>query len=545
MVLPEPLGLRSPNASGRLSDVPTLRRRRRAEIPGGGLPPVTQNFGARRRRRRPSLLKGIARLFRALFSLHGLRSAALWLLAIGVCATAVYGGFKAYRNAATRDIRICVVTDFSFRDQKPNWEYQLKLWFAEVNRIFEPAGVRWDLNYGGESYPEGTAGSLETRRAWIAETTTCRADVVMGFTGYRDSDANTSVSPFAHAGIIAATAKDSDAMVVTVIARALARLFAVPVTTNTLISIDAPQDGILDAASLKLIEGLRQYDFSSGIDALPGKWEGRAAQILVSALAGKVQTPAAEAHRTLGRAFVGALKHPQAIAQFREAVRADPRDALLRFELALELNADAQHDAAISELRQAARLDPEDGRPHAALGAILVNLQRPAEAIDELRTAVRLDPRNPDYQTLLGNALAPQVGGAHEAAKAFEAALRARPRDEAAIIGLAQVSAVPQATRDLVAEREANVRQNPSSSAAHLQLGIALARAVENEAARKELLRSVELDPRNGQAHLAVAQMDYMAGEFAKAETELKAARAAGAEPSLEFIDLLGRKLKP
>src|ERR1044072_6093049 len=110
-----------------------------------------------RRPSRPRPRLTLRGLFRAA------RSGSFVVLLIAALTGAVVGAGQLYRNFAKRTIAVCAATDVSFRLQRPDWEYRLKLWITEVNRIFEPAGLQWEVASMMEAYPEETAGTLKER----------------------------------------------------------------------------------------------------------------------------------------------------------------------------------------------------------------------------------------------------------------------------------------------------------------------------------------------------------------------------------------------
>jgi Tfp pilus assembly protein PilF len=501
-----------------------------------------QGFDRGRYRLRPRAARR-----RPFFAFRGsgvaLRRAAL--CAVGLClfGAILWAGLKRL-DTRPRRISVCAVTDFYFRDQKPNWPYQLTLWFAELNRIFEPAGVHWSLAFGGEAYSPETPGSMAERRSLLEQNTDCRADVIIGFTGKPDFDAKSAASPFNRSLLVAATRDEPDALVVTTLARAMAQLFGVPVAAQTVVTPD-DNGGVLDGRSLALIAALKDYNFALGVKGLSRGWEPRAEAAIEQWFAGRTEHPDMEAHRVLGRAYAEGFDLPRAITQFRAVVKEDRADTLSRLELALQLQRDGQLDEALRELQEAARWSPDDARPRAALGAWFYARGRVESAIEELRAAVRLDPHEPAYQNALGRMLSTQLGGASAAAAAFEAALRVQPRNAGVNQRLADVQSRRTVMESRLAELRAAVLASPANSIAHLQLGVALAEAGANDAAAAELERSVALQSDNGLAHMALARLRYASGDYAAARRELDSAKAAGVSPFSSFATALDRQLNP
>ena len=133
-----------------------------------------------------------------------------------------------------------------------------------------------------------------------------------------------------------------------------------------------------------------------------------------------------EAHTYLGVCFENVGRVEEAIAEYRQSIRAEPSYVQSHFQLGLALtkqnqldpaiaafqeairrdkNYDAAHlklaeallkkggtEGAIRHYREVIRLKPDWAQGHAGLGETLRKQRKPTEAISELREAVRLDP---------------------------------------------------------------------------------------------------------------------------------------------------------
>lgn len=456
-------------------------------------------------------------------------------------ATGCYSGVAAvYHHYHTRVIGVCVSTDFEYRDQRPDWQVGLRPLFDAVNRKFQGTGVQWLVKDGGESYPPGTRGTMMQRAADLADNSGCRADVVLGLTG-QGSARNVVAPPFSHVLLIRDSSGNDLAMRANLVAWSLARLFGVADSTQELTAAEASKS--FDAAGVRTIRSMRDYDFARGIAALTSAVELRAANGLAQALAGKAAHPDAEAHRILARSFTAARQYDDAIRHLREAVRIDPRNPDAHLELALAFEAASLTDQAIAELKTAARLEPDNAWTHATMGLIHLKQDNVDEAIDEFRAAARLDPKNAGYQAALGRAYSRQPGRIREASAAFEAALRLKSADPAAQAALTREAGVEQALLELVRQAEGEVRKTPGSAEACQKLGVAYAYAGNAGAARQEIERALQLKPGYGTAHLVLARLNYMSGQYLAAASELDAARAAGTTPGAAFADAVKRKL--
>ena len=94
-------------------------------------------------------------------------------------------------------------------------------------------------------------------------------------------------------------------------------------------------------------------------------------------------------------------------------------------------------NGALAEFSEAIRLDPNNAVAHYNKGRVLLDLQHNAEAKPELEAATRLDPNAADAWYLLGM-ISRQAGNTDEAIHEFEQALAAKPDNAEARFMLGQ-----------------------------------------------------------------------------------------------------------
>ena len=151
----------------------------------------------------------------------------------------------------------------------------------------------------------------------------------------------------------------------------------------------------------------------------------------------------AVAHYNLGLGFASAADEndddPEALrraeAEFREALRQDPRYADVYAELGKVLARQGKDADAIAVYRQALTVEPDRPRTWHVLGLLQRRTGDLAGAEASFRQALRLDPRRADSATRLGEILLGQ-GRRTEAASWFRRALSADPNDAEAAAGL-------------------------------------------------------------------------------------------------------------
>lgn len=145
-------------------------------------------------------------------------------------------------------------------------------------------------------------------------------------------------------------------------------------------------------------------------------------------------------------------KYPEAIAHFREALKADPQIPGVHFELAELLNVSGDAAAAETEYRAALAANPVDARSESRLGELAL--------------------RATDVKT---------------ASFHFAAALRLQPDDVDTCVGMAKVFIASNEPAQALPLLERAVRFEPLDSAIHYQLGLVYRRLGRTADSRREL----------------------------------------------------------
>jgi tetratricopeptide (TPR) repeat protein len=99
-------------------------------------------------------------------------------------------------------------------------------------------------------------------------------------------------------------------------------------------------------------------------------------------------------HNSYGN-LLGKMGRPdEALAEYREAIRLNPKIPFLHSNLGAELAGLGRFDEAMNAFTNAAQLDPVSPWPHFQMARGLLQQGRDAEAIAKLHEALRLDPDN-------------------------------------------------------------------------------------------------------------------------------------------------------
>lgn len=200
--------------------------------------------------------------------------------------------------------------------------------------------------------------------------------------------------------------------------------------------------------------------------------------------------------------------HERAIAAFKKAVELDPKNAQVRYNLALAYLAKGKLDEAVAALEEAVRAAPEEPYYRARLGALLAvkgELDR-AEAV--LTEAVRLDPKNSlawDYLGQVRLKKGDYAGAIAALKKAVELAPLAYPE---AYFYLGQAHLELGQTKEarffftkavVLASKNADYRY---------WLGVANEKLGDLEGARVQYREALKLDPEHQKAKEALARLE-------------------------------------
>jgi len=116
----------------------------------------------------------------------------------------------------------------------------------------------------------------------------------------------------------------------------------------------------------------------------------------------------------------------EAVAQYQEALRIDPRHADAHYNLGYALFQMGEWEQAVEQYKQALRLKPDNAAAHEYLGDALVRQGKVAEALPHYQQASRMAPEDAAIRSRLGAVLM-DAGKPHEAITHLERALQIQP----------------------------------------------------------------------------------------------------------------------
>jgi Tfp pilus assembly protein PilF len=145
----------------------------------------------------------------------------------------------------------------------------------------------------------------------------------------------------------------------------------------------------------------------------------------------------AKDHATRGQVLARSGKADEALAEFDQALTADPYNIQALYGRGLIYQGKGQHQQAVEDFTAANGLSPQKVEPLLARATSYLALDKANEAAGDLDEAVQADPSSSAAWTTRGQAYE-KLGDKAKAAASYNRALALRPRDEAARSGLAR-----------------------------------------------------------------------------------------------------------
>jgi Tfp pilus assembly protein PilF len=160
---------------------------------------------------------------------------------------------------------------------------------------------------------------------------------------------------------------------------------------------------------------------------------------------------------TEGNQFLARGNYAEAAHRYEQALRLEPGDEDLHYNLAIALAKLGETEEAKKHYAVALQIFPDYGDAHNNLGNLLMMENKPAEGTDHFREAVRIMPDNASFHNNLGTALGLQ-GKAAEALGEFAEAVKLKTNYVEARVNLANACLAEGRVEEAVAQLDEVLR---------------------------------------------------------------------------------------
>jgi Tfp pilus assembly protein PilF len=224
-----------------------------------------------------------------------------------------------------------------------------------------------------------------------------------------------------------------------------------------------------------------------------------------------------------------------AIAEYKKAIKADYKNAVIHLNLAASYIKKEQIPKAIEELKLSAELDPEAVEPHAILALLYSSGNKLDEAGREyefaLKNASKLEPKNIDIYKSLG-AIYLQQKKFKDAEETFRLILNLSPDDAEAHFYLGGIYDEQKDRQKAEKELKKAIELKADYHEALNYLGYLYVEENRNlETAETMIRKALELDSDNGAYIDSLGWLYFKRGKIKEALKELEKASALLADP--------------
>ncbi len=190
----------------------------------------------------------------------------------------------------------------------------------------------------------------------------------------------------------------------------------------------------------------------------------------------------------------------KALADFNEAVRLDPSDALAHEYRGLVWGKKQDHDRAIADFNDSIRLDPTSATSYNNRGVEWRARKLYAKALADFSVAILLDPRLPDIYANRGG-LQAELRDYGNALADFDMAIHLGTKDAQTFINRGRVRAVRKDFDKALLDFDEALRLGAVDDQAYLNRGLVWFLRKDYDKAVRDLSEAIRLDPNNSQAH--------------------------------------------
>jgi tetratricopeptide (TPR) repeat protein len=225
----------------------------------------------------------------------------------------------------------------------------------------------------------------------------------------------------------------------------------------------------------------------------------------------------------IGMAYYGLAEYAEAVPFLKEAAARDQQSLPLRLALAHSCLWSKQYSCVMDVYHEILTLNSESAEADMLAGEALDEMKDNEGSTKMFRAAVAANPREPNVHFGLGYLLWTQKIYP-EAAQEFELELANDPQHVQSLVYLGDSKIQLNQPAEAKPILEKAVQLDPAQPLAHLDLGILLSDAGDNEGALRELTLAEKLNPNDVNVHWRLGRLYRTMGRTDEAKAELEKA---------------------
>ena len=225
-------------------------------------------------------------------------------------------------------------------------------------------------------------------------------------------------------------------------------------------------------------------------------------------------------HTKRGDGYVQQGKFKEAVIEYKNAVKADPKDASLRWKLAKAALEAKDGRTAYAELQKIEELDPTNFEAKGILGEIYVATGEMDRAFQVADNLVKTQPKNPQGY-ILKSAVASRWGKNDEAIAQLKKAIELDPRNTGPILTVGNLHLLKRDPQTAKEWFDRALAVAPDSAEVHVTRGNFFFTSGNNDEGEKEYRRAIELSKDKEDLRIGLAQHYLFQGRIEESEKEL------------------------
>ena len=221
----------------------------------------------------------------------------------------------------------------------------------------------------------------------------------------------------------------------------------------------------------------------------------------------------------LAMSYYGLGQYADAVPYLTVAVNSSPENLQLRMTLAQSCLWAENYRCTLDQFQEILRLSPESAQADMLACEALDGLNQTEEAIKQFREAEKVSPHEPDVHFGLGYLLW-KNHDFDEAKTELKLEVEDNPNHAQALTYLADIAIKQNDDKAARSYLQRAFQQPKVIRLGYLDLGILEASTGNNEEAKKDFLRAIELDPTQKDAHWRLGRLYLSMGQKKEAQTE-------------------------